>query len=70
MINPAMYAAMTASVVQHSQKHLLDALKICDRIASGEGELNERMQLAECLIREIGIVKADMERVLLFLGVS
>jgi hypothetical protein len=70
MLTPEMYAAMTASVLQHADGHINTALALCDSIAISEGELDDRFKDANALIAELQIVKSDMERALLFLGID
>lgn len=70
MLTPEMYAAMTASVLQHSAGHIKTALALCDNIVVGAGELDDRFKDANALITELKTIKSDMERALFFLGID
>lgn len=70
MMTPAMYAAMTGSVLQHAEGHIKTALSLCGAISDGKGGLEQRLQDANALIVELEVVRSDMERALLFLGID
>jgi hypothetical protein len=70
MLTPEMFAAMTASVLQHSQGHIQKALSLCSEIAEGEQDFEDLLKIAEALVNEIRVVREDMDRALLFLNMD
>jgi nickel-dependent lactate racemase len=61
---------MIGSVLQHSEKHLLEAYALCALVSEGEGLLQERLKQVLDLKAEITVIRDDMTRALLFFGID